>query len=210
MSENFSFSLPSVHLSEIEKLVQHYIESMLELHKKDEKIGIYIPDMGKIQHISINTKTLKNCANLAFQSIWSMIQPQDFQAQYRNIQNEFILLFCIHVLISQTNHYLQEHIRTEFPLYLSPEKAYQGCHLKNTKNYTSFLLIKDHFTVEERLYMLSTVTISKLQHVMAGWFIEFFSINKRYIRGLFQNKISGVPVKKTRSHHQRKVLDIKL
>jgi hypothetical protein len=198
MSE-FSLHLPilsSRTWHSIQSLLHDFLRTYLALCKKDAVIGKYLtpqvmnvppaPILGETSSL-LSTDTWRKQVHHTYQGLF---HSKTFMAECQKdpvspqalayLQTEYQILLCVNLLISTTNQYLQQQNKSEFRFSINVDKAYKA--YRDGTWESSFLVSDKNFSIDERLYILSSMTISKMQYLLSSWYIDFFLLNKKKIQ----------------------------
>jgi hypothetical protein len=171
-------SIPNISFYNIELLLNNYIACLIKICQKDAELSDYF---SKSVHINIQMTSLKL-------KNYTMVSLEYIKTHFdqKNYKNEFPLLFCIFLLVNETNEFIQNHIDDKF--LLNFEKAYKSYDLKNVKTSMSFLIDANDYSCEQKLYLISSICISRLLHLFSSWFIDFFNHNKKHLYDFYNYK----------------------
>lgn len=221
MSDNFLYQIPVLsgrQESCINHIMNEFIDCFLSLNRKDPSVGQNLPET---QYVKTTFSFLNpELLNLVKKTYHHIIKSTDFSNDLsfliKQVQTDFQILFCIHLLVEFTNQYMNDQLKTE--LRLNADKCYNTFKRRNEKETSlAFLTKNQDISLEDRLYVLSTLCISQLNLSLSSWFIDFFSIYKKKIYGFLQNKKHKLPssfavstTSKLTRERRKKTLNIKL
>lgn len=179
----------------MQSLLHDYLRTYLLLCKKDAVIGKYLtpelmdvpvaPAPGGTSPII----TTDNWRKQVQQTYHGLFHSKLFLGECQKdpnhlalsfLQTEYQILLCVNLLVSTTNQYLQQHNKSEFRFSINVDKAYRS--YRDGTWESSFLAGEKDISIDERLYILSSMTISKMQYMLSSWYIDFFLLNKKKIQ----------------------------
>jgi hypothetical protein len=215
MSDNFLYQIPGLsgkQDSRISEILNEFIDCFLLLNRKDSSVAKDLPEENFVKFPFIFTsQDFLNLVKRAFQKVLYYTDfSNDLSFLTKFVQTEFEILLCIFILVESTNLYIAKQFNSDMKLRVS--KAYNTFKRRNEKESDiTFLAKTQDLSIEDRLYLLSTIKISQLQMILSHWFIDFFSIYKKKIIGFLQNKKLRLPMSVSLSkERKKKVLNIKL
>jgi len=198
MSE-FSLHLPvlsSRTWHSIQSLLHDFLRTYLTLCKKDAVIGKYLtPQVMNVPPAPILGETSPLLSADAWRkqvhhTYQGLFHSKTFMAECQRdpaspqalayLQTEYQILLCVNLLVSTTNQYLQQQNKSEFRFSINVDRAYKS--YRDGTWESSFLAGDKDLSIDERLYVLSSMTISKMQYLISSWYIDFFLLNKKKIQ----------------------------
>jgi len=186
------FLLPVVALSpkqesNIHNILNQFLQSFLILNRKDENLSNTIQeDKFESQYFDLCQKSWQALVKKSFQNVLSLYSVD---ISIKQIFVELFLMLCVYLLVESTNEYIRNKLKLQ--VQLNVEKAYQTYKRRNEKECNLLFLSEEKdISLEDRLYILSTLAVNQIQMVLSCYYLDFFTSNKRKIQGYLQVKQS--------------------
>lgn len=179
----------------VQSLLHDFLRTYLLLCKKDGIIGKYLtcevmdvppaPVLGDPSPI-ISPDIFKKQVHQTYHGLLhsklflTECQKDPLTHALAFLQTEFQILLCVNLLVSTANEYLHQQNKSEFRFSINVDKAYRS--YRDGTWESSFLSADKELSTDEKLFLLSSMTISKLQYLLSSWYIDFFLLNKKKIQ----------------------------
>jgi hypothetical protein len=186
------FLLPVVALSpkqerNIQHILNQFLQSFLVLNKKDENLNSTIQeDKFESQYFDLCQKSWQALVKNAFQHV---LKLYSVDISIKQIFVELFIMLTVYLLVNSTNEYIRNTLKLD--VQLNVEKAYQTYKRRNEKDCNLLFLSEEKdISLEDRLYILSSLAVNQIQMVLSIYYLDFFTSNKRKIQGYLQVKQS--------------------